>query len=189
MTRPSPSFTPATRYQRGGVGAGGARLEIERDVFLDDADEFLEEAVDAEGRQLLEQPLAPEGRGGPAHELLRRLVDHGEAKVPQFSGGVADSLVNDDAVERAVDDGVEAFAALAQLHLGFFAFGDVVVDLDDGNGLARLVALEGPTAGHGDDRAVACGVDEFALPGALVEQLAADEGVRLGMNRPGAVRG
>src|SRR6266568_4513077 len=59
------------------------------------------------------------------------------------------------------------------------AFGDVVDDFEDGGGLAMLVGVQDPLAGHEHALAAFARVDHFALPMALAKQCGADELQRL----------
>jgi hypothetical protein len=68
------------------------------------------------------------------------------------------------------------------LFLHAFAACDVAVDLQVGNALADLVALQGPAAGDGDLAAVGAGVHQLPFPAAVAQVFTPDLVKRLGKN-------
>jgi hypothetical protein len=78
---------------------------------------------------------------------------------------------------------VEERRLVQQLGFAALALGDVVVRLEDSDGLARLVPLQRPPACHGELCGVSLGMDELPLPPVGAEQLRIDFCQRLGEAR------
>ena len=77
--------------------------------------------------------------------------------------------MHQDGVRGQFHQGAVAGLAFFQGRLGCFPGGDVMIDLQDGQGPPRVVPFQAPAAVHGHAAAVPGGVDELSFPMAGLE--------------------